>query len=637
MLEFENRSSSNRSSIEEFGRHQGVVLKIVQSRNHQVLVRSQTDAKSETKVRLERSRMPNNCKKQQETEKEFHIQQLAPQAIFQVLEDAVIATDSSGKIIFLNAAAEKLIGWKLQDAQSWLICHTIKVNHKSTSSSLENLAEEILHANRFSRFCHYALLVTFNQALIKIAYSTFPIYDKKQAVGIALVFRDTNSLQKTDHYKYYQPEYDSLTGLVSRSSFESYLEQALHSVKTLDQNHILCYLDLDRFKIINEVCGHLAGDEFLRQFSAVLQTRIRKTDILARLGSDEFGLILQHCNLEKALGVLQSLHEEVRKFRFFWRNHTFNLTFSAGIALIHSDSKSGSNVLIEADSACSVAKGKGRDRTQIYQADDQDVAAQRGDIKGVLHVIGALEKDRFLLYVQPIVPINSVHRSNYQNYYEVLIRLQDEQGRLVPPNEFLPAAERYGLMHLVDRWVIQSLFRRLKPKGVELETTTCESTCKEPWKHCYSINLSGSSFNDDQFLEFVQEQFTLHQVPPQSICFEITETVAISNLNKATKFISQLREMGCRFALDDFGSGMSSFGYLRTLSVDYIKIDGNFVKEITENPLSYEIVKSINSIGHAMNIQTTAEFVENEEILAALKTIGIDYAQGYGIAKPSPF
>jgi diguanylate cyclase (GGDEF)-like protein len=633
MLEFESRINNNYAPIIRAKRQHEQELKKL--KNNQVLMGSQVDGSSELEMSFGK-KMVGSRKKYQENNQKDHVCQLFSQAILQIINDAVIAVDGAGKIIFLNSKAEKLTGWKSYKVQSLPLSHIFKVTRTSNFLSLESSVEPILQTNHMSDTCNDALLITFEQSLVKIAYSTFPIYDRDELIGTAVIFRETSSLHKISCQPVWQINRDSLTGLLSRSSFENYLEQALYDAKTLDQNHILCYLDLDRFKIINEVCGHLAGDEFLRQFSSILQKRIRKTDILARLGGDEFGLILQHCSLEQALTVLQTLHEEVRKFRFSWQNHTFNFTFSAGISLLDCDSGSGSSVLIEVDSACAIAKNKGRDRVQIYQADDHDMTAQRGDTKGVLRVIKALEEDQFLLYCQPIVPVANVDNSDCQYYYEILIRLQDEQGRLISPNEFLPAAERYGLMHLVDRWVIQNLFKTLNQRRIKTENIISEPDWGNSRKHCYAINLSGYSFNDDQFLEFVQEQFSLYSILPESICFEITETVAISNLNKAVAFIDQLRKIGCRFALDDFGSGMSSFGYLKSLPVDYIKIDGNFVKEITRNSIAYEIVKSINSIGHTMNIQTTAEFVENQEILTLLKVIGVDYAQGYGIAKPSP-
>lgn len=613
------------------------MTRIAQLKNERQSMRKLTDSGLIIENQPPATEFTSPDRSHQLEEHQIHTQQFLFKSILHMVDAAVIATDTSGKIMFLNRLAEDLTGQSLCDTQFMPLSSVFKVAHRTNLLDLEASLEKILQGSQLSVFSDDALLVNSAQNLIPINYSVSPIINGNQVLGTAIFFRSISCSEKTNFQNYSPLENDALTGLVSRPSFEDYLEKVLQDVKTLDQHHILCYLDLDRFKIINEVCGHFAGDEFLRQFSAVLQKRTRKTDVLARLGGDEFGLILQRCNLNQALGVLQSLQEEVRQFRFSWKNHSFNFTFSAGITLIHSDSGSGSDVLIEADSACAIAKGKGRDRLQVYRADDQELATQRGDSKGVLRVIGALEEDNFLLYCQPIVPVRPTNCLNNKCYYEILIRLQDSQGTLIPPNEFLPTAERYGLMHLIDRWVIKNLFKSISQNSIKAEKNSDKYTCHPLQQDCcYSINLSGSSFNDDKFLEFVQDQFNLYQIKPESICFEITETVAISNLSKAAQFIAQLRGIGCKFALDDFGSGMSSFGYLKNLPVDYIKIDGNFVKEITHSPIAYEIVKSINSIGHAMNIQTTAEFVENEAILTTLAMIGVDYMQGYSIAKPFP-
>lgn len=606
------------------------VLETTQKRIDRALMKHYINRELETEGKNRKAR------KNQESKKELYLRGLLAQEILQIIDAAVITTDLSGKVLFLNQPAEMLTGWTSLDAYSQSLSHIFKIVSEVTSVSLEDLVKKALYEDQVSCFSGNAFLISSNEDLIPIEYFISPIYLSRRIVGTTLIFRDRTFSYKITSQKSWPSDRDSLTGLLSRSSFENHLEQVLQLIKASDQIHILCHLDLDRFKIINEVYGHLAGDEFLRQFSAVLQKRIRKTDILARLGGDEFGLILQHCNVDQALSVLKILHEEVRKFRFSWQDQLFNVTFTTGVTLLHSRSGNSSDVLIEADSACTIAKSKGRDRVQVYQANDQDITAQRGVTKGVLRVIKALEEDQFLLYCQPIVPITHENSSDDQYYYEVLIRLQDDQGNIILPNDFLPAAEQYGLMHLVDRWVIRSLFKTLTQNGKNNNRILCRDSFQDSQKYCYSINLSGSSFNDDQFLDFVQEQFSLYLIPPESICFEITETVAIANLSKAAKFIAQLREIGCRFALDDFGSGMSSFGYLKTLPIDYIKIDGNFVKEILQNSIAYEIVKSINSIGHAMKVQTTAEFVENEEILSILRTIGVDYVQGYGIAKPFP-
>jgi EAL domain-containing protein (putative c-di-GMP-specific phosphodiesterase class I) len=381
----------------------------------------------------------------------------------------------------------------------------------------------------------------------------------------------------------------------------------------------------------------MAGDELLRQITALLQAHIRKTDTLARLGGDEFGLLLTQCPLNAAQRIANTLREEVQQFRFTCEDKVFTVGISIGLVLIDMESENTASLLSLADAACYAAKNKGRNRVHVYQQDDLDLNLQRGEMQWVTRLVQALEDNRFRLYTQSIIPVIPTQPDG--EHYEVLLRLQDEAGQLVSPMAFIPAAERYNLMHRIDRWVISTLF------------STQAQHYRESWNHCqhengqhenfqcsylYAINLSGTSINDDQFIDFLHEQFALHQIPPQVICFEITETVAISNLTKAAQLIRDIKNLGCRFALDDFGSGMSSFAYLKNLPVDYLKIDGGFIQHIVENPVDLAVVEAINQVGHVMGIQTIAEFVENNAILEKLRTLGVNYAQGYGIAKPCP-
>lgn len=560
------------------------------------------------------------------------------QIALQLVDDAVIITDASGGVLFLNPVAEKLTGWQLPESQYLPLSTVFHIVEETTFEIVENPIQKIFRENRASIGVHQAMLISRDNSLLPIEHCAAPIreYDQ-QIVGAVLVFRDVSKSRNLASELYWQVSHDSLTGLVNRSSFEHYLEKAVSSAKNLAQEHVLCYLDLDRFKVINDTCGHVVGDEVLRKISAMLQKRVRKTDVLARLGSDEFGLILYQCNLEQALNVVELLREEVQRFRFNWENQIFSFSISIGVAIINVESESSSSMLSAADSACYTAKSKGRNRFHLYQPNDIDVTTRRGEVQWVPRIFRALEENLFLLYCQQIIPVapSQQIKGNTQRqpkYYEVLLRLQDEAGKIVSPGEFIPAAERYDLMHLLDRWVIRTLFAWLGKNDCQ-----AGKHLHKPEHDClYSINLSGTSLNDDEFLDFVQEQFLLHSIPPQIICFEITETVAISNLNKARQFIHQLKAIGCCFALDDFGSGMSSFGYLKSLPINYLKIDGIFIKDICRSEVDCEIVEAIHRIAHVMGIQTVAEWVENNEVLMKLRTLGIDYAQGYGIAKPCP-
>jgi diguanylate cyclase (GGDEF)-like protein/PAS domain S-box-containing protein len=588
---------------------------------------------SEIKDRTSNIELAKQIHKFQPIEKTLFQNPELIQVALGLIDDAVAIADASGCVQFLNRAAEKLTGWRSQDVQSLPLCAAFRIIDETTFEPLDNSLEKILRENQAITAVNHSLLIRRDKSLLPIEYSAAPLYERDgQPMGSVLVFRGTRSSRQLADQLSWQNSQDPLTGLIHRHSFEQFLEQAVLNPKDSEQNHVLCYLDLDHFKIINETSGHLAGDEFLRQISAVLKKRVRKSDMLARLGGDEFGLLLYQCDLEPALKVIHTLREAVKSFQFVWEDKTFSFSLSVGIVLLKDNTETISSLLNLANSACEVAKSKGRNRVHIYQPNDDELIAQRGEIRWLPRIFKALEENQFVLYYQPISPLSPSQQTggtNHRQSAEVLLRLQDENGQIVPPGAFIPAAEKHGLMHLVDRWVIQTLF-------TYLEGNDGKRAKLLEGHGIYTINLSGASLNDDQFLDFVKEQFALHAIPPQIICFEITETLAIANLSKASLLMHQLKALGCQFALDDFGSGMSSFGYLKSLPIDYLKIDGIFIKDILQSQVACEIVEAINRIAHVMGIGTVAEYVENNDILLKLKEMGIDYAQGYGIARPSP-
>ncbi|MEO0971954.1 MAG: EAL domain-containing protein [Pseudomonadota bacterium] len=413
---------------------------------------------------------------------------------------------------------------------------------------------------------------------------------------------------------------DSLTGLLNRRAFESKLVHLIDETPVRECNSALCYLDLDQFKVINDTCGHHAGDELLRQLSQLLNGRVRSSDTLARLGGDEFALLLEDCALEDATRVSNGIRRAVEDHRFAWEDRVFNVGVSIGLVAIDQTTSSASLALQHADSACYAAKDRGRNRVHIYSPNDEDLQQLRGEMLWVGRINEALLHDRFVLWQQPIVRCDGQREGHH---LEVLVRMLDDAGEAIPPGAFLPAAERYGLAPKIDGWVAREVFKTLEAHPEWAEGLSM-----------VAVNLSGQSLGNAEFMASLLALFDEFNVPAGKICFEITETAAVTHLAHAAEFITALRQRGCHFALDDFGSGLSSFGYLRTLPVDFLKIDGQFVRDIVTDRVDHGMVRSINELGQLMGKQTIAEFVENEEILEALREIGVDFAQGYGIGRP---
>lgn len=419
----------------------------------------------------------------------------------------------------------------------------------------------------------------------------------------------------------YMAYHDPLTDLINRRELELALADAIEHAKHYGKTHSFMYLDLDQFKIVNDTCGHMAGDELLRQISALLKKKIRDADQVARLGGDEFGIILNNCDLTVAESIANNLREAIEAYRFVWGKHPFSIGVSIGLVNITPESRDVHEVLSNADMACFAAKSRGRNRVYIYTADDKELASRRDEMQWISRINDALSDNRFVLYRQAITPL----QDDSQHHFEVLLRMQGIDGEIIAPGAFIPAAERYDLMQRLDRWVVNHIFKYL-----------ANSSSQPKNNQLYFINLSGISLNDSDFFTYIKDCFAKYQVSPQNICFEVTETAAISNLNTSISFIQEIKELGCRFALDDFGTGLSSFSYLRSLPVDFLKIDGSFIKQLEEDEMNRAIVESINQIGHVAKLKTIAEFVENDAIQYLVESIGIDFAQGYGIHRPEP-
>jgi diguanylate cyclase (GGDEF)-like protein/PAS domain S-box-containing protein len=420
----------------------------------------------------------------------------------------------------------------------------------------------------------------------------------------------------------YEASHDALSGLINRREFEIRLQRALDSVQASDSSHAVCYLDLDQFKVINDTCGHIAGDELLRQLAQVLQGRVRSHDTLARLGGDEFGLLLHDCVIEDATSVAANLLKAVEQHQFVWGANTFSVGASIGLVPVSANFRRITQVLQAADAACYAAKDQGRNRIHVYQEDDTVVAQRHGEMQWVARVKRALTENRFFLDAQPIVSIQG--EDGGLPSYELLVRMRDESGRVVPPGAFLPAVERYNLSQRLDRWVIATTLGWLAANREQTERIGR-----------VFVNLSGDSVGDVQLQEFIRTQMAETRIEPTKLGFEITETAAIGNLTRANQLIGDLRKLGCAFSLDDFGSGVSSFAYLKALTVDFLKIDGLFISNIANDRIDYEMVRSITDIGHVMGKKVVAESVENMNVLAKLREIGVDYVQGYAVGAPT--
>ena len=534
--------------------------------------------------------------------------------------DAVIAADAQGKVSYLNPAAEQMTGWHNEEVRGQPLRKIYHIINETTRKPLEHPAMLGVLDSAIAGLDKHTLLISRSGKELAIEDTAAPIRNSNgENVGAILVFRDVTERRSMQNQLTWQASHDPLTGLVNRRELEVLLERLLATAKEQDKCHALLYLDLDQFKVINDTCGHVAGDELLRQVGALMHPMIRDSDTLARLGGDEFGILLEGCSLRQAEQIAHKLLQSLEEFRFAWQDKTFRVGVSIGLVGIHSRSGTISTVLSAADGACYMAKEKGRNRVWLHQDDDREIANRQGEMEWVSRIMQAFDENRFMLYFQRVIPLADTALAS--PYREVLVRMIDEQGELVPPMAFIPAAERYGVMSTVDRWVVKTAFEWL---------------ANHPREEGLAVNLSSQSLSDDGFLDFVMEQFHAVHLSPRRICFEITETAAIANWKRATEFITALRSLGCCFALDDFGSGMSSFGYLKNLPVDFIKIDGTFVRDMTEDEVDFAMVEAVNRIGHVMGIRTTAEYVENDRILAKLREMGVDYAQGYGIHVPEP-
>ena len=552
-----------------------------------------------------------------DSQRALQLEKERAQVTLSSIADAVITSDENGDVLYMNSAAERLTGINSIYAAGKSLQ---KLFHLMTQDKTTKVNSAWL-TNASSIVDEVLLARTDGQEFI-ISKSASALHDRENVLfGTVTVLHDVTQLRMMSNQLSHQARYDALTGLANRYEFDRKAQAAIDDTSSTSLTHCIAYIDLDKFKLVNDSCGHIAGDLLLKKLATHMQLKLRGADTLARLGGDEFALLLMGCRLDKAQEIANDLLKSIQNFRFEYDDKVFKVGASIGLAEISpTQSLDLNELLATADSACYAAKRDGGNVVYVYQADDNEIKEKHNLLSWVSRINLGLENNLFVLYSQPI---QGLHK-NAEPHCELLIRMKGEAEMLYPPSVFLPAAERYHLMPQIDRWVINESLSIIAKKGVGSAGL-------------YAINLSGQSLSQDDFLEYVLNKISEYKVNARRICFEITETAVISNLDVARNFMHALHAIGCRFSLDDFGSGLSSFAYLKNLQVDFLKIDGMFVKNIVDNKIDRAMVESINNIGHVMGIHTIAEFAENEEIIDVLKEIGVDYAQGYGVAMPALF
>ncbi len=540
--------------------------------------------------------------------------------------EGVITTDVAGNIDYMNAAAEQLTGSARSVGLGKRLTDLIALVDEIDRESLgDPIARCLAERKRVSLGRRALLLSKHGGSERSIELTASPIRAPDGIIaGCVVIFHDVSELRGLTREMSYQASHDALTGLVNRAEFESRLEAALQLVRLGDgTGHAVCYLDLDRFKAVNDTCGHLAGDNLLREIAALLRERVRDSDTVARLGGDEFGLLLVGCPLEKARQITDDICEAVADHRFVWRDQIFDVGVSIGVVEIAHESGSPETVLGAADSACYVAKQHGRGRVHVYSARDEIVARQRGEIQWLQRLQRALKENHFELYLQPIVSVAG--RVDSGPAVEVLLRLRDDEGGLTSPAQFLQSAERYQLMGSIDRWVVQATLTALSSGSIRV-----------PDGRCCGVNLSGQTLGDEGFLDFVVDALDHTGVDPGQLCFEVPESAVVGNIEHARRFISVLHGIGCRFALDDFGSGIGSFANLKELAIDYLKIDGTYTRNISKDSINYAMVSAIIELSRTLDFRIVAEEVEDRDSFDTVRRLGVDFVQGYIVERPHP-
>jgi diguanylate cyclase (GGDEF)-like protein/PAS domain S-box-containing protein len=539
------------------------------------------------------------------------------------LAEAIITTDGNGLITYMNPAAELLSGGIVEQVLGKPLEDVVGLVDETDRRLLADPVKQALTSGAPVNLSRRTLLVSrANGSERSIELSASPIRNESaELIGAVVLLHDVTEMRGLARQMSYQATHDALTGLVNRREFERRLDEAIENGHRGDGQHVLCYLDLDRFKVVNDTSGHLAGDSMLREVAKVLRDAVRDSDTVGRLGGDEFGMLLMGCPLEKARQIADDVCRAVGDYRFVWKDKIFNIGVSIGLVEISRESGALEELLAAADSACYVAKKQGSGRVVVYSARDEALARHTGEIQWLQRLQSALKENRFHLYHQPIVPAYGVDGGGPA--MEVFVRLQDEAGHEVPPSDFVRAAERYRLMGLVDRWVVQTTLAALGRGAIPV-----------PSNRSVAINVSGQTLSDVQFLEFVVECLDSTGVNPAQVCFEITESAVVANLDHARRFVGVLHGMGCQFALDDFGSGVGSFSNLKNLPMDYLKIDGSFMRNLEKDSVNQAMVTAMIKLARTLNFKVIAEQIEDTATLDTARRMGVDYLQGYAVGRP---
>jgi diguanylate cyclase (GGDEF)-like protein/PAS domain S-box-containing protein len=547
------------------------------------------------------------------------------EATLESISEGVVIADPRGQIEYLNSAAETLLGCSREHAQGRRLGELATLVDESDRRPLPDPVTRCLEERRRVDLGRRGLLVSRQSGKeFSVELRASPIQGAGQeSTGCVVVLHDVSEIRGITRQMSYQASHDPLTGLVNRREFERRLEDALRAARAGNGSHVLCYLDLDRFKAVNDTSGHTAGDSMLRELARILKEKIRDSDVVARVGGDEFGMLLIGCPLDKARQIADDVCAAIRDFNFVWRDKIFSVGVSIGLVQIGSESGSIEDALSAADSACYVAKQQGRGRIHVYSARDEAVARQRGEILWLQRLQAALKENRFELRIQPIVAVAG--RPDSGPAFEVLLRLRDANGVESLPAEFMQAAERYHLMPNLDRWVLQATFAAVGA-----------GTLRLPEGRSVAVNVSGQTLADPQFLEFVVDCLDRTGVQPGQVCFELSEAAVAANHEQASRFIAVLHGLGCRFTLDNFGSGLGSFANLKQLSMDYLKIDGSFIRSLEGDAVSTAMVSAMIELARTLGIKVIAEHVETELAFERVRALKVDFAQGYAVGRPAP-